>query len=42
MKAADIPPAFPFRSVEAEIDYGPVDLAVRPVFLPERRAECEL
>ena len=36
MSAADIPAAFPFRSVEAEIDYGPVDLPSGRYFLPER------
>lgn len=36
MKAVDIPAAFPFRRVEAEIDYGPVALPSGRYFLPER------
>jgi hypothetical protein len=35
-KAVDIPPAFPFRRVEAEVDYGPVNLPSGRYFLPER------
>jgi hypothetical protein len=36
MKAVDIPPAFPFQRVEAEVDYGPVELPSGRYFLPER------
>jgi hypothetical protein len=36
MKAADLPLAFPFERVEAEVDYGPVVLPYGRYFLPER------
>jgi hypothetical protein len=36
MKAVEIPPAFPFRQVEAEVNYGPVVLPSGRYFLPEK------
>ena len=36
MKAVDIPTAFPFQRVDAEVDYGPVQLPSGRYFLPER------
>jgi len=36
MRAEDIPELFPFRSVTAEVDYGPVMLPSGRYFLPER------
>jgi hypothetical protein len=36
MKAVDLPKAFPFQNVEAEVDYGPVVLPSGRYFLPER------
>jgi hypothetical protein len=36
MQAVDIPEFFPFRSVAAEVDYGPVMLPSGRYFLPER------
>jgi hypothetical protein len=36
MKAVDIPPSFPFQRVEAEVDYGPVELPTGRYFLPAR------
>ena len=36
MKAVDIPELFPFRSVDAAVDYGPVMLPSGRYFLPEK------
>jgi hypothetical protein len=36
MKAVKIPASFPFQRVEAEVDYGPVELPSGRYFLPER------
>jgi hypothetical protein len=36
MKAVDIPKLFPFRSVAAEVDYGPVMLPSGRYFLPQK------
>lgn len=35
MRAMKIPPSFPFQRVEAEVDYGPVNLPSGRYFLPE-------
>lgn len=36
MKAVDIPRQFPFQRVDAQVDYGPVDLPSGRYFLPEQ------
>jgi hypothetical protein len=36
MKAVDIPELFPFQRVDAEVDYGPVELPSGRYFLPEK------